>query len=356
MVEPEIGGAKPILVTLGQKDDTVFWCACGRSKAQPFCDGSHAGTPFRPVRYVVANDSEEVLFCACKRTRAAPFCDGSHNQLADGCARAKDEEISASADAKISPRSEGSFGRAHLDGGCFVFTPDFNSAEEKDGWRIIRAITRAFGADKLTQLTLAVGAEAPHPIRFGDSEVALFVVRGRGSVTISGTTFAVEPECAVSARPGEAISMQSADGAPVLATMTVCPPRDDLDLLDDMPDNFDARFVNRVMRVDVKKRRAMGDRFYQVLSDEKIGSGQVTQFIGEIPRSRAAAHRHLYEEAILILSGDGFLRTESARAEVRPGDVIYLPKKQSHSLECVSERGMRLAGAFYPAGSPAINY
>jgi len=358
MADPEIGGAGPILVTLGEKGDTVFWCACGRSKSQPFCDGSHAGTPFRPVRYVVADDAEEKLFCACKRTRAAPFCDGSHNQLTDIYARAEIDEISASPTTRISPRADGAFGRASLDGGSFVLTPNVADAERRGGWRFIRAISPDVGADQLTLLYVEAGADAPSPMRFGDCEVVLFVARGRGSVTISGRTVAVEPECAISVRPGEAISMQCAGQTPLLATATVCPAftESDPEFLAGMPDNFDERFFGRVARPGATQRNALGDRFYQVLADETTGSTQITQFIGEIPRSRAAAHRHLYEEAILILSGEGFMWTENARAEVRSGDVIYLPRKQLHSLECVSEGGMRLAGAFYPAGSPAISY
>jgi CDGSH-type Zn-finger protein len=57
-----------------------FWCACGRSARQPFCDGSHKGTSLAPVLFA-AEKSEEVWFCGCKATGAKPFCDGSHNRL-----------------------------------------------------------------------------------------------------------------------------------------------------------------------------------------------------------------------------------------------------------------------------------
>jgi CDGSH-type Zn-finger protein len=64
-------------VQAGQK---YFWCACGRSKAQPFCDGSHKGTGLTPVAYT-APKSEKVWFCGCKATGSVPLCDGSHNRL-----------------------------------------------------------------------------------------------------------------------------------------------------------------------------------------------------------------------------------------------------------------------------------
>ena len=57
-----------------------FWCACGRSAKQPFCDGAHKGTGLAPVLYE-AEEAKTVWFCGCKATLDKPFCDGSHNKL-----------------------------------------------------------------------------------------------------------------------------------------------------------------------------------------------------------------------------------------------------------------------------------
>jgi len=56
------------------------WCACGHSKSQPFCDGSHAGTGMLPMVFA-AEKSETLYFCGCKQTKTPPFCDGTHNSL-----------------------------------------------------------------------------------------------------------------------------------------------------------------------------------------------------------------------------------------------------------------------------------
>jgi CDGSH iron-sulfur domain-containing protein 3 len=57
-----------------------FWCACGRSQNQPFCDGSHKGTGLSPQQYK-AEETKAVWLCGCKQTRSQPLCDGSHKAL-----------------------------------------------------------------------------------------------------------------------------------------------------------------------------------------------------------------------------------------------------------------------------------
>ena len=64
-----------------EKDRTYFWCSCGLSQKQPFCDGSHKrDNKFKSLKYI-ANESKEIFFCGCKKTKNQPICDGSHSKL-----------------------------------------------------------------------------------------------------------------------------------------------------------------------------------------------------------------------------------------------------------------------------------
>ncbi len=81
MNKPIVADNKPAKVTLSKGQEYHF-CTCGRSKSQPFCDGSHAGTSFTP-RVIVADEDGEAYLCACKHTRNTPYCDGSHKQFPD---------------------------------------------------------------------------------------------------------------------------------------------------------------------------------------------------------------------------------------------------------------------------------
>ena len=62
-----------------EKNKSYFWCSCGLSSKQPFCDGSHKNTEFSPVKFI-ADETKKMFFCTCKQTNNQPFCDGSHNK------------------------------------------------------------------------------------------------------------------------------------------------------------------------------------------------------------------------------------------------------------------------------------
>lgn len=76
--KPRIAGLRSI--KLEMEPGIYFWCACGRSSNQPFCDGSHQGTLFHPVE-VKITEKKLIKWCSCKRTETPPYCDNAHREL-----------------------------------------------------------------------------------------------------------------------------------------------------------------------------------------------------------------------------------------------------------------------------------
>lgn len=78
MSTPEVPQKGPYAVDVEPGD--YFWCACGKSKNQPWCDGSHSGTDFSPVM-VTVEETKTLFLCGCKHSKNPPYCDGSHGSL-----------------------------------------------------------------------------------------------------------------------------------------------------------------------------------------------------------------------------------------------------------------------------------
>jgi CDGSH iron-sulfur domain-containing protein 3 len=79
MTEPIIAQKSPFPVDV-EAGKSYWWCACGKSKTQPFCDGSHQGSDFSPLEYK-AEKSGTVYFCGCKHGKNGALCDGTHQKL-----------------------------------------------------------------------------------------------------------------------------------------------------------------------------------------------------------------------------------------------------------------------------------
>jgi CDGSH-type Zn-finger protein len=76
---PKIAQKAPFPVEV-EEGKAYFWCTCGQSARQPFCDGSHKTTEFSPLKFEAAKTGTAFL-CGCKHSRNAPYCDGSHKAL-----------------------------------------------------------------------------------------------------------------------------------------------------------------------------------------------------------------------------------------------------------------------------------
>ncbi|MDY0003192.1 MAG: CDGSH iron-sulfur domain-containing protein [Polyangia bacterium] len=79
MSQPKIAARKPAVLELEPKK--YFWCACGESKNQPFCDGSHAAKGIYSPLPITITEKKKVALCQCKQTKNPPFCDGTHAKL-----------------------------------------------------------------------------------------------------------------------------------------------------------------------------------------------------------------------------------------------------------------------------------
>ncbi|EAY25006.1 CDGSH iron-sulfur domain-containing protein [Microscilla marina] len=79
MANPKIAQKTPYAVDV-VAGKNYFWCSCGESANQPFCDGKHKGSEFTPHKQSFDED-KTVYFCGCKHTNGQPLCDGSHSKL-----------------------------------------------------------------------------------------------------------------------------------------------------------------------------------------------------------------------------------------------------------------------------------
>ncbi len=341
---------KPYLVTL-EAGRPYFWCACGRSATQPFCDGSHLGSGITPRRFVAAR-TEEALLCGCKHSGGAPFCDGAHTNLPGGSPLDDPDSVANRSIAAVTA-SDGP--RRWLDGGCYIVSPALSPQTSREHLRYCYLVTRELGACFQTQVHLEVEGGASPVLTLGSGDGILFVVSGSGRAIVSGREFEVQPHDGLYVRPGEALQLVPA-GQEALVVFALASPQGELEWPATMPHNFDADYPRRVVPVDTQQRTAMGPRYFQMLVDLRIGSRTITQFIGHIPRSKAAPHRHLYEEAIIVLAGEGCLWTEQRKARVQAGEAIFLPRKQLHSLEATAPEGMLVVGVICPGDNPSIAY
>jgi mannose-6-phosphate isomerase-like protein (cupin superfamily) len=106
-----------------------------------------------------------------------------------------------------------------------------------------------------------------------------------------------------------------------------------------------------IVRLSDQRAVPTADRWYRVLIDS-----EVTQFVGSIPPGRAPDHFHEYEEVLFILRGEGRMWAGDKSTPINCGSCIYLPRRQIHCVENTGDDELRLLGAFYPAGSPAVRY
>src|SRR3984885_7885780 len=201
-----------------------LWCACGRSKTQPFCDGSHVGTGFLPVAFKAERD-EDVIFCGCKHTGTGPFCDGTHSNLPGGYLT---DDPDSTENQRVRVVAATAAPIVHLDGQCYVFSTSRAALMPRGAMRYCAVVTPTLGALFQSQFYAEVTLGASPVISADGRHTVLFVTGGDGEIEISGHRLAVGARTGVYIRPGEAYRVQNVSPAPLKFYISHGPGSEDL--------------------------------------------------------------------------------------------------------------------------------
>jgi mannose-6-phosphate isomerase-like protein (cupin superfamily) len=200
------------------------------------------------------------------------------------------------------------------------------------------------GSELLEQrvIRFATGRSKEHTLE-GRQEV-VYVISGRGTITIEGRTHELEPDMGAYIAAGERFVVEN-PGPDALVVVAVSFPQ-----ANGTGAPADKRTVRRADRPTLP---AGNERRFEYLADEEVGSNDVTQFLGEIDPSRAPAHGHVYDEVIYVVEGEGAAHIDGVSTPIRAGSCIHLPPRIAHTLENQGPGKMRVLGVFHPAGDPA---
>jgi mannose-6-phosphate isomerase-like protein (cupin superfamily) len=203
------------------------------------------------------------------------------------------------------------------------------------------------------------------------------VVRGQGACHLGGFPYGLEPGVGVYVPPNTPYHMENPGPEKLVVVAVCCPEDEQRRIIDRSPEEPAAALrpasrdslpstqwssgqagqaPRRTVREQERPPIPVADRHFKLLVNEELGCQRVTQFVGFIPPSKAPFHYHTYEEAIYILEGEGIVHVEGGSCAFAPGTSIYLPVGLRHCLENPGPAPVRLLGAFYPSGSPAVAY
>jgi mannose-6-phosphate isomerase-like protein (cupin superfamily) len=281
-----------------------------------------------------------------------PFCDGTHNNLPGGYAEDDPHSAANAAIALVSPETEA---RVPLDGDCYVFSTARARLLRRGTMAYCAVIGPATAAKFQSQFYAEIGRGTSPIVSANGMPMILFIMHGSAEIEISGRRFLSSPRSGIYVRPDEAFRVHNPGAEPIKLFLSTG-LTDDLVFLESIPANFDSAFPERQVEIDPSQRHRMAERFFQMLIDRRHGSTEMTQFIGNIPRSKAEPHRHVYEEAVIFLRGAGVVWTESRKAAVAAGDVLFLPRKQVHSVQCTVDGGLDVVGVICRGDNPSISY
>lgn len=219
-----------------------------------------------------------------------------------------------------------------------------STREEGDTAEVKLTIGREQGSEQLEQRVMRfVPGRSNEHVLDGRQEV-VYVVSGRGTLTIAGHEHALEPDLGAYIAAGERFQVDNL-GPDDLVVVAVSFPQA----------NGTATEAGKrtVRRADRPTLPAGEERRFEYLADEEVGSRDVTQFLGVIDPSRAPAHGHVYDEVIYVVEGEGTAHIDGVSTPISAGSCIHLPPRIPHTLENHGPGPMRVLGVFHPAGDPA---
>jgi mannose-6-phosphate isomerase-like protein (cupin superfamily)/CDGSH-type Zn-finger protein len=301
--------------------------------------------------YYEIKAGKRYLWCSCGAT--PPFCDGAHSNLPGGYLT---DDPDSAENRKVAMLAASAAPIVRLDGQCYVFATSRATLISRGAMRYCPVVGPALGALFQSQFYAEVARGASPVISADGRHTVLFVTDGEGEIEISGRRFAAGARTGIYVRPSEAYRVVNETSVPLKIFISNGPGSEDLVWLGAMPTAFEAQYPHREATIDPAQRHKMAERYYQMLINREHGSTVVTQFIGNIPLSKAEPHRHLYEEALIFLNGAGVVWTENVKTAVAAGDVLFLPRKQVHSVQCTTPGGFDIVGVIYPGDNPSINY
>jgi mannose-6-phosphate isomerase-like protein (cupin superfamily) len=248
-----------------------------------------------------------------------------------------------------------------LEGGCRVTGIRDGEPTVSGTLSVWPQIGRANGASAISLRTMEFAPGLSPGLRNQECDQVMYVLQGAATVLIDGWPYAVEPETGIYLRPGAILMVDNSGPEPLVLVSSQCPePLTTSETLSEFtpPHSPEGSPPGRPPIVRLADRKAVptADRWYRVLVDDEVGSTQVTQFVGSIPKGRAPDHFHNYEEALVILRGVGNMWAGETHTPIASGSCIYLPKTQVHCVENTGHDELRLLGVFYPAGSPSVRY
>jgi mannose-6-phosphate isomerase-like protein (cupin superfamily) len=219
-----------------------------------------------------------------------------------------------------------------------------STREDGDTADVKLTIGHEQGSEQLEQrvIRFAPGRSKEHVLD-GRQEV-VYVVSGRGTLTIAGREHELEPDLGAYIAAGERFQVDSA-GPDDLVVVAVSFPQ-----ANGAAPTAEKRTVRRADRPTLP---AGEERRFEFLADDEVGSRDVTQFLGVIDPSRAPAHGHVYDEVIYVVEGEGTAHIDGVSTPISAGSCIHLPPRVAHTLENHGPGPMRVLGVFHPAGDPA---